>query len=143
MTSRAIILLPLMAVLTTVGARAVDIPKLCGSDVLIENAIAKSNAVFEGKVTELGDESTPCNGRTSLYGVVRVLNVLRGQLGADEFVWMDVYLTLDQEPPKMGGSYIFCVTKTHSQTISYPSPVLKMLSATDDNIALAKKLISN
>jgi hypothetical protein len=144
MAARAIPLIALIASFLAGSVRA-DTPKLPGSGIPVENAVAKSNTVFEGQVTELGDEETtyPYAGHSNLHASVRVLHVLRGQLGAYEVVWIALDRTLHQEPPKVGSSYIFCVTKTHSQTISYPSPVLKMLSATNDNIALAKKLISN
>jgi hypothetical protein len=135
-----------MAVFSTASVRAVDIPKFSGSGLLIENAIAKSNTVFEGTVTELGDEEVsiyPYTGHSHLQATVRVLHVLRGRPGAYEVVEIALDRTLHQEPPKVGIPYIFCVTKTESKTISYPSPVLKMLSASDENIALAKKLISN
>jgi hypothetical protein len=147
MASRALLLFAFMAFFPAVSVRAADIPKFSGSDVPVEDAIAKSNTVFEGKVTELGEEvpySYP-PVRCHLYATVKVLHVLRGREAAYEVVWIIVDFTRHQEPPKVGISYIFCVTETDpdSKTIRYPTPVLKMLSASDENIALAKKLISN
>ncbi|MDB4793750.1 hypothetical protein OAG63_01825, partial [Methylacidiphilales bacterium] len=83
-------------------------------------------------------------GRAAYHGVqVKILQVLRG--AADTQVTVTLYATFEEnvheQPPKINGTYIFLAHK-NTEVGWDQYTVLKLLPATDDNIAKVKALIT-
>ncbi len=122
----------------------VESTKLSGSDLKSEDAAAKSDGIFVGKITQIGLPNAKAAGQVAYYGnKVHVLQVLRGAIGAQVKVTLYVHYVSDipENPPKVDGTYIFFVKK-----IANPDPdpykALKLLPATDANIARVQALIA-
>src|SRR5260221_10713215 len=89
-------------------------PILSGSGLKSEDVAVKADAVFVGEITKMGllDESAP--GRDSYHGVqVKVLQVLRGTVAAQVSVTLYATYTAREQPPKVGGTYIFFARKNN------------------------------
>ena len=143
---QTILLLALACLLLTGILRADDAPILSGSKVETKDAVARSNAVFVGELIKLGGGIAARSiSPTFLGNDVKVLQVLRGSVEGHILVSLSISGPAHEEPPAEGENYIFFVHKT-TQGESLPfSPfgdVIKLLSATDTNIAAVKKLIA-
>ena len=118
--------------------------ELSGRDIKIENAVSKSDSIFVGKISKMRLGSITATDRVAYGGVqIRVLQFLRGSIDSQSLV--TIYITashvVHEAPPEVGMPYIFFVTKNTHGT-SDPYTVLKLLPATDDNIAKVKQLIA-
>jgi len=113
---------------------AEDAVKLPGSRVKSEEAALHSSAVFVGKVTNEGVRGPYFNiYYTEISNLqITVLQVLRGS--SPNPVALSLNVAGNEAMPKTGNTYIFFVQKPTA---------LKLLPATDDNIAMVKKLVSN
>ena len=119
-------------------------PILSGSSLKSEDTVIKSDAIFIGQITQMGFQSLKAAGRSSYYGnIVKILQVLRGTVDAQIKITLYVYYVSDtpENPPKTGNSYIFFVKK-NAPGQPDPYAALKLLPATDDNIAKVKALIA-
>jgi hypothetical protein len=118
--------------------------KLSGSDLKSEDIVLKANAVFVGEITELGHPNTKAPGQNVYHGVqIKVLQVLRGSVDAQVTVTLYIHFAPNssENPPKVGNTYIFFAHK-NTEVGWNPFTVLKLLPATDDNIAKVKALIA-
>jgi hypothetical protein len=147
MAARAILLIALVVFIPSAVVRASDNPKYVGSTNDLPWATSKSDIIFVGTITNSGTKTqlptTIMYAGTAYGGIkVKVLSVLRGSVGSRASVCLIVDTTVHEERPAVGGAYIFFVVPNEDQT---PDPfyALKLLPATDDNIARARKLISN
>jgi hypothetical protein len=120
--------------------------KLPGSDQKTEDVIPKCNVAFEGQVLTVGSIGMEVGGLPGYYGnKVKVLQVFRGSVGP-------VATTLDYEAvdtsmelvPLVGDKCLFLAHKyTAAGGIDAGTiylRTLKVLAATDDNIAKVKQL---
>jgi hypothetical protein len=152
MVMRAILLVVLASFLFSGVVRADDAPKLTGSSLKIKNAVSKSIAVFVGTVRDLGlkapdPPTTPANGPVYNGVKVKVLKVLKGSVESQASVSLFVDFSIHEELHKVESSYIFFVSKNTATLSSIIPPdsffVVKLLPATEANIAMVKMLISN
>jgi len=158
MTSRAIILVALVAFLFGGIAQADDAAILVGGSLKPEEAVSKSDAVFVGEVTDTGIKVMPppdCPYEGPLYrGIkIKVLQFLRGSVRDHVSVALFVPTMKLVTLHMVGNSYIFFVQTKSQKALDYPYNCLekadttdiaiKLLPATDENIATVKKLISN
>jgi len=118
--------------------------KLTGSPVKAKDIAFNCDAVFVGEITKAGFPSDPAHGWVVYSGIaVRVSNVLRGSVESQ----IDVSLrtlsnsSTQESPPAYGHTYIFFVNKT-TDASEDPYIVLKLLPATDDNVAMVKQLLA-
>jgi len=128
MTARAILFVFAVVVLTG-NSRADE--KLNGSEMKAEDAIATSDAVFIGKVTSIGAPNQKGEGPLYYPTGISIVETYKGSIVTDPISW-------DMRPPSLGKDYIFFVKKNEGRELL---PV-KLLSATDANIAEVKKLIA-
>lgn len=138
-------LLAVLAVLFSFCIARADTPTLIGSSIKTDDAIQKSRVVFVGQLAKLGepDDSVDHDSLGPEYpqAKVKVLTGLKGTFDAGVSVGIYPNSILKEETPKERGVYIFFVK--YESNASTPYIVLKLLPATDDNIAMVKKLISN
>jgi hypothetical protein len=144
MALRATLLVVLATFLFSEDVRSENSPKLPGSTVKTEEVALKCDAVFVGQITDIGHWGPPTSpDLISLQGVkIKILQVLRGSVDSEisvEIFWFD---TNSEESPKAQSTYIFFLNKTHVEN-TIQNIVPKLLPATEDNIAMVKKLISN
>ena len=124
--------------------RADDAPILPGSQIETKDALTRSDAVFVGELIKLGGAVVARSiSPTFLGNDVKVLQVLRGSVEGHILVSISISGPAHEEPPSEGGTYIFFVHKTTEGGGLPFSPfgVIKLLPATDANIAEVKKLI--
>jgi hypothetical protein len=117
---------------------------LSGSSLKSEDIATKVDAIFVGEITAIGFGNTKEKGESSYRGVqVKVLQVLRGAVDTSITVTLYVVGRMDfhEDPPKVGSSYIFFAKKAGAFEKD-PYIVLKLLPATDANIAKVKALIA-
>ena len=97
-----------------------------------------------GEITTIGFGGFKAPGESVYRGVqVIVLQVLRGTVADSIAVTLHVVgrTEFHEDPPKVGGSYIFFVEKNaQGEADSYT--VLKLIPATDANITKVKALIA-
>jgi len=131
----------------TAQAATVDAnEKLTGSDLLLKDAVKTSDAIFRGQLIEIGAPVFKGIGE-SFYGVkVNVIETYLGNLDAYESSIDNVLVSLlvlphpgNERSPVVDHLYIFFVQKTKSPGLN----VLKILPATDNNIAMVDKLIAS
>ena len=118
--------------------------KLTGSVVKVEDIISTCDAVFLGEITDIGVPSDPADdGWTVTSGIgVSVSENLRGSVESQIKVTLRTLSSssTQESTPKFEGSYIFFVNKT-ADASEDPYMVVKLLPATDTNIAMVKQLI--
>ena len=111
---------------------------LSGSDLKAEDVVVKSDAVFIGNITGVvAGASAKEQGVTTFVVSVGVTECLRGDVAGQLTASLKVFMGYRQKPPESGNSYIFFVRKNGSEFA-----VLKLLPATDANIAKVKALIA-
>jgi len=119
--------------------------KLTGSVVKTGDIIATCDDVFIGEITDIGIPSDPSeDGWTLSTGVgVEVSENLRGSVESQISVSLRTLSNpnVQESPPKYDSSYIFLVNKT-TDASQDPYRVVKLLPATDDNIAMVRKLLA-
>jgi hypothetical protein len=142
MISRAVVLIALAAFLFTGTVYAGDEPKLPGSNLTIEDAVAKSDAVFKGQLTDLGEKDRNAgdhltSGPEYDSAQVKVAQTWKGTVDAQISVGIFPYddPMHRETTPKVGESYIFFVEK--SEGTAAPFRALKILPATHDNMTAA------
>jgi hypothetical protein len=148
MVIRAMLLIAFAAFLITGITRADDAPNLAGSAIKTKDAAAKSDAVFVGEVTQLGNCIWANPNFPLFIGTnVKVLHVLRGSVGGHILITITLNDTYHEELPAAGRTYIFFVINNKNTEagglFADPFTALKLLAVTDDNIAMVKKLILN
>jgi len=117
--------------------KAQNEPVLNGSTLKAEDIAAKADAVFVGEIIQMGFPNPSAPGLASYGTQVKVLQVLRGSVDAQITVTIDTHAMNREEPPKVGTQYIFFVKKEGDHF-----KALKLLTATDANIAKVKALIA-
>jgi len=120
--------------------RADEWPKLTGSNLAITDALSQSDFIFIGKIPQMSGEAA--STIRAIYGGVHVnvLRTLRGTLVKQISVSLDVFMAdKGEEKPKTGSPYIFFVRKTIEA--EGDDMALKILPATDNNVAAIKKLV--
>ena len=131
--------------------------KLTGSYLKVETAISKSDAVFIGEVIVQGFE-VPQPTDASYAGPLlkgikfKISKMIRGSIGDGISLSMFVMTTRHEELNVVRQPYIFFVQTKGEKALDYPynclekadtdTIVIKLLRATDDNIAIVKKLIA-
>jgi hypothetical protein len=126
--------------LTLVSSSAQETKSLSGSRYKIEDVIQKRVAVFVGKINDLGGSSGRSIGVDVYHRVmVTCLQNLSGHVDTQLKVRLNVSWP-DEAPPVLNTPYIFVVRKEEGSLSDYD--VLKLLPATDDNIAKVKALIA-
>lgn len=122
--------------------------RLIGSNIKTKDIISKMDAIFVGKITKRGEKvilPPIAQDRGNLYGGIKVAvaQVLRGSVDTQISVTLFLNALYYEKLPWIGTSYIFFVTKDAKVDPFNPDPftVLKLLPATDANIAKVKKLI--
>lgn len=143
MAARAFLLIALAAFLFTGIVRAGDAPKLTGSMLKIEEAVTKSGAIFVGQFTSFGKKGAIGPGESELFGNhVKVSQDLKATFDDGATVAFNRMTDLGEQKPATKVLYIFFMTK-NAQTEPDPFTVLKLVPATNDNIAIVMKLISS
>ncbi len=113
-------------------------PKLFGSGLEIETILPKSNLVFVGEITHLIKGPAASPDMHTNFVEVKVLQVLRGSVGAQIRFTMDILAANDSEAvPKAGDVYLFFIEQNTGRNTA-----LKLLPSTGDNIAKIKALIA-
>jgi hypothetical protein len=150
MAARAILLVALIALHPVGLIRADDALKLPGSSLTIEDALSKSDTVFKGVMADAGVPNTVAAhasaGPEFNHVKLSISQMFRGHLDKQILAMMAANTMLYHEMmPEVGTYYIFFVEKNDVKSYGFPDPyaVLKVLPATDANIATVKKLISN
>jgi hypothetical protein len=119
-------------------------PALTGSSQKSEDIVVKADAVFVGEITTIGFGGFKAPGESVYRGVqIKVLQVFRGTVADSIAVTLHVVgrMEFHEDPPKVGNSYILFVKKSdQGQPDAYT--VLKLILATDANIAKVKALIA-
>jgi hypothetical protein len=123
-----------------------DSPKLTGSLLKAEDIIGKSDAIFKGRITRLFGHSfaaTSLTGRTNYIVKVQALDIYKGTI--DSLINIDLLIEFGPQAgekwPELNHTYIFFVTmKTQDNHNSIDA--LKLIDATDANIAKVKALIA-
>ena|ERR1700734_861270 len=115
-----------------------------GSSLKSEDLVPRCNAILIGTILDMGLASAKSPDRMAFYHVkVSPSQVLFGKVR--HTISVTIHVTWDshvhEEVPVKGESYIFFL-KTGSQEGIDPFTVLKLLPATDDNIAKVKALIA-
>ena len=144
MATKVILLVAFAGFILPAIARGDNAPALTGSNAKITDALAQSDAVFVGQVKDIGFGDFKAKGGLMFRGVqVNVLQVLRGAVGASVTVTLGVVgiAGFHEDPPTTGNSYIFFVLRKGAPEAD-PYDVLKLLKATDVNIASVKKLVA-
>jgi len=117
-------------------------PLLSGSELTVSVAVAKADVIFTGQVIEIGHPAKKDLG-TNVYHHLKLkrLEVLWGAIDAFVYVRLNAnYNEPSESAPEVGLSYIFFAKKNEEGSFD-PFTVLKLLPATDDNIAKVKQLI--
>ena len=107
--------------------------------------MTKADAVFVGQITRLGSSNLKELGVAVYRGVqVTASQILRGSLDPQSTFTLRVMMLSTrstENPPTVGSSYIFFVKRDDASKDSTYT-VLKLLPATNDNIAKIKALIA-
>lgn len=148
MVTRLALLLALPAFLFSGMIRA-DEPMLPGSALTIEEAVAKSQAIFDGEVDTIGYVAPRTEGKAEPMGVSVIdVEAIRG-LDTDSpwgaLVSFDWYRDLGQVLPKNKSSYIFCVVMNEKEAPKigpHKFMALKIVPAMAENIAMVKQLVA-
>jgi len=118
--------------------------RFSGSAVKTESIVASCDAIVVGEVTEPGtSQDQPESPWTVYSGIgVKISQILRGSVDHQIDVTLSTMRSqsFQEIPPTFEDSYIFFINKT--DTGSDPYQVIKVLPATDENIAVVKKLIA-
>ena len=124
---------------------ASDSRRLPGSTLGVDEAFSKSYTVFVGQFTSFGRSGACGPGETDLYGSkVDATRILKGTYDPKVTVAFAVLSDLGERRPEMPLSYVFFVKKNDGKGVYFdPYAIVKLLPATDDNIAKVRKLISN
>jgi len=119
--------------------------KLSGSAIKAEDIVLSCDAVCVGEIEDMGlPTNSSTTGLVVYSGIeVKVLQILRGSVEYQIKITLNTLKSpsLQEMPPKFGGSYIFFVNRNNPEADD-PFIALKLLPATDDNIAMVKKLIA-
>jgi hypothetical protein len=109
-TARARLLVALVGFLLPVTARSDDAPTFIGSTVNTETALAKSDAVFIGKIMKIGVVVEAAPDESSYFGtVVEVSKVFKGTV--DNQITVALHRHFPEQALKAGDSYIFFAQK--------------------------------
>jgi len=126
-----------LAVLVLSGNARADEPKLTGSAMKEEDAIANSDAVFVGKVTSIGGPYAKGVGPNYYPIGIDVGETYLGSVVSNPYSWTTINRSVEHLP-SVGKNYIFFVKKQEGRELM----PLKFLPASDANIATVKKLIA-
>jgi hypothetical protein len=135
MVARAILLVALTTFLLANVVRAQDAFQ---SRMTPAEAVSKADTVFIGKIADIGPDMR--NETTPLSVTVNEFQTLPGKESPPIVLAIDTNGMRNSAGDMLhvGDSYIFFITRSDAK----PN-VFKLLPATDDNVALVKKLISN
>ena len=119
--------------------------KLSGSAIKAEDIVLSCDAVCVGEIEDMGlPTNSSTTGLVVYSGIeVKVLQILRGAVEHQIKFTLNTLKSpsIQEMPPNFGSSYIFFVNR-NSPEADDPFTALKLLPATDDNIATIKKLIA-
>jgi hypothetical protein len=114
--------------------------KLSGSSLRSGDLIVKSDVICVGEITTIGSPLSRATGQDTYAGVkIQISQDLKSHIDSPALVEIVVAKEHDlkEEAPELETSYIFFIKKIPGWNI-----VLKLLPATDDNIAKVKALIA-
>jgi len=126
----------LVALVFRADARA-DEAKLFGSATKVEDAVANADAIFVGKVTSIGNGYAKGLGPTYYSIGISPAETYLGSVVSNPYSYVRI-TSLGEHLPSVGNAYIFFVKKQVGRELL----PLKLIPATDTNIAVVKKLIS-
>ena len=112
--------------------------RFTGSEQKYEEALAKADIVFEGQVNRVGQWAFGPSGETAYNGVrITVSQIFKGSIESPADVFLYVrHDNVIEAPPETGKAYIFFVRQLNQKK------VLKLVPATDENVAKTKQLIA-
>jgi hypothetical protein len=143
MITRAILLAVLASGWFAGIVHADDTPKLTGSILTTEEAVAKSGAIFIGQMVSFGRKGAAGPGESKLFGNrVKVSQNLKSNFDDRATVSNNRMTDLGEKMPVTKITYIFFIIKD-VPTAPDPFTVLKIIPATRDNIAIVMKAISS
>ena len=141
MPTRAILLFALTTFLATGLSFGADLPKLTGSRTTATDAVANCDSIFVGQIMKVGTGVQPSPGHETRYVQQISYHPLRAFAKLRNAYRIDANVGEYHETfPKVGESDIFFVNNKDTNPNHYT--VVKLLAATDDNIAMVKKLIA-
>jgi hypothetical protein len=114
-----------------------------GSEVPLADAEGKSSLVFVGLLEILGNFDLADEGVASYRNTkIKIISVLKGELKDKSEIQVGIFPRLVygkgfEATPKVGSTYIFFVKTDNGNRYE----AIKLLEATDDNIAKVKALI--
>jgi hypothetical protein len=149
MAARTLLLLA-FAFLSSKDSLAGNASNLPGSDLAVEKAVSQSNAILVGRIVKMPSEVSE-NGKNigpTYKGVkVQVSDVLKGRVGVQTSITLMINWQYKQAAPAVGAPYLFFLTTkwpwAPAAWIPDPFYTLKILPASVENIARAKKLIAD
>jgi len=119
--------------------------KLPGSDLKAEDLILSSDAIWEGKLIKMGNESTAGSVLTMQGNQAEVIQFLRCGTQSPLEIDIPVDLAKGEVKPVAETPYIFFLMKSRTRPDAWamePHDAIKILDATDVNIAEVKRLIN-
>lgn len=155
MAAQVILLVALVA-FSFAGIVHADDLKLPGSTIKTKYAVAKADAIFTGQVEQEADAIftaeveqngvTKASGENLFCGIkIKVVDVFKGTVDSKISVSMVVKMVEPvieaAPPPQSNKTYILFVIKKTGKD-NDPFTALKLLHATDDNIVMVKKLVT-
>jgi hypothetical protein len=143
MIKRAIFMVAVAISLSVGIASANETSNLVGSTVKTEDAASRSQTIFIGRLVSLGQQNESMDpltlGPLYRHAKIRVLASIKGAFDSVKSVRLCPNAVSQEKTPIEGASYIFFIEYDSGASTTY---ILKLLDATDENIARVKKLIS-
>ena len=123
---------------------------LTGSNLKADDLILTADAIYVGKILKLGEQAPanatlPSTGTTVRGCQVQLVQFLRCGIYDQMAVTMVVDFGRHESIPQAGGTYVFFVTKDNTRptsSLTMPYTAIKLLAATDENIAEIKRLVA-
>jgi hypothetical protein len=113
------------------------ISKLPGDDIKVEDGILKSDVVCAGQITDLGYPNPGATDMVSYRAKIEIIQTLMGSISSPILAIIKIDGGKHEDSPINGVSYVFFIKK-----MPVTNKVLKLLPATDANIAKVKALIA-
>jgi len=126
-------------------ADSVGSARLTGSQLKSEDLILTADAIWVGKIIKMGSESSYGPNLTMQGNQAQIIEFLRCDSQSPIEVDIPVDLGKGEAKPEAGVPYIFFVTKNNTRPAAWamdPYDAIKLLKATDTNIAEVKRLVN-
>ncbi len=118
---------------------------LPGSDLKAADLILQADAIIVAKLIKIGTETTSGSQLTMHENQAQEIQFLRGGTQSPLEIDIPINLAKSEIKPATETSYIFFLAKNHIRPSAWamdPYDAIKLLSATDTNIAEVKRLIT-